>query len=128
MDAATGTIPGGPVPPTASPAGIRWACALTINELSANCGFIDFNWVELFAAQSASIDPLRIEIVSNPAGGEFKTTIVPYPVVAPLGGIEFNTLRIIKLKPAAAGAYVFNYRVVDTKGQATPVTFTLTVV
>lgn len=128
MDKDEGSPPTPPTPPVVTPGTLRWATSVEMNALQAECPFIDFNWVNLFKAQSGSTDPLRIEIVSNPAGGEFKTTIVPYPVIAPLGGVEFNTLRIIKLKEAAAGAYVFNYSVVDTNGQATPVVLTLNIV
>jgi len=127
MNASDGAPPADPSPPTAQPATLRWAVSMTMNDLVAGCGFLDFNWVTLFHAQSTT-QPLRIEIVSNPPSGEFKTTIVPYPVVVGEGAIEFNTLRIIKLKPVVPGSYVFNYQVVDQLGQATPVVLTLTVV
>lgn len=128
MAADEGAAPAPQPAPGVTPGTLRWVTAVEMNALQAGCPFIDFNWVNLFKAQTTGIDPLRIDIVSNPVGGEFKTTIVPFPVVAPLGGVEFNTLRIIKLKPAAAGAYVFNFAVVDTKGQSTPVVLTLNVV
>lgn len=128
MDADDGAPPTPPDPPDTTAGTLRWVTSVQMNDLQVGCPFIDFNWVELFKAQTEGKDPLRIEIVSNPVSGEFKSTIVPYPVVAPLGGVEFNTVRIIKLHPAAAGAYVFNYKVVDTAGQATPVVLTLTVV
>lgn len=128
MDADNGTPPA-PIPdPSVTPGTLRWVVNLKASDLSAGCGFIDFNWVELFHAQTQDIDPLRIEIVSNPPSGEFKTTIVPYPVVSPLGAIEFNTLRLINLKPADPGDYVFNYKVVDSRGHGTPVVLTLTAV
>lgn len=128
MDADAGTPPTPPLPPTVVPATLRWVCSLAMNDLQTGCGFIDFNWVNLFMAQTTDVDPLKIEIVSNPPTGEFKTTIVPFPVTAPLGGVEFNTLRIIRLHEALAGDYVFNYAVVDRRGQSTPVTLTITVV
>lgn len=127
MDVDQGTVPAIPPAPTVTPATLRWAISLSMNDLVAGCGFLDFNWVNLFETQSQN-QPLRIEIVSNPASGEFKTTVVPYPSVIGAGAIEFNTLRIIKLKPVAAGTYLFNYSVIDQHGQATPVTLTLTVV
>jgi hypothetical protein len=128
MDVAGGAAPA-PLPgPTVTPATQYWACALTQNDLDVNCGYFDINWVELFKVQTSYPNkPVRIEVVSNPAGGEFKSTIVPYPVVAPSGGIEFNTVRILKLKPVVAGNYAFNYRVIDDAGVATPVVLTLTV-
>lgn len=127
MDADDGGAPLPIDPPTGAAATLRWAVALGINDLEVGCGFFDFNWVTLFNAQTTSIDPLRIEIVSNPATGEFKTTVVPYPVVAPLGGPEFNTLRIIKLQDVDAGAYTFTYKIVDTAGGSTTVVLTLNV-
>jgi hypothetical protein len=128
MDADAGAPPAPPTPPDADNGTLRWVTSVSMNDMQQHCPTIDFNWVNLFNAQTAGVDPLRIEIVSNPPGGALKTTIVPYPVVAPLGGIEFNTLRIIKLHEVAAGDYVFNYQIVDTNGGITPVVLTLTVV
>lgn len=114
-------------PPTAAAGKLSWTVALTMADMAPDCGFFDFNWVELFKAQTVGYEPLKIEIVSNPASGEFKTTLVPFPTVLPQGSVEFNTLRIIKLKPIAAGDYEFQYRIKDTHGGSTSVTFTLTV-
>lgn len=127
MNADAGTEPPTPPGPVVTPATLYWSCALTMNDLEAKCGYIDFNWVTLFKANESYDSPMRIEILSNPAGGEFKTTIVPIPVVTPLGGPEFNTLRIIKLKDVTPGNYLFNYRVFDVAGKSTDVVFTLTV-
>lgn len=127
MDVDQGVPPVNPAPPVVTPATLQWAVSLSMNDLQVGCGFFDFNWVTLFKAQSQA-SPLRIEIVSNPASGEFKTTVVPYMSIIGAGEVEFNTLRIIKLKPVDPGSYTFNYQVVDQLGQATPVTLTLTVV
>lgn len=127
MDADAGAAPAIPPAPGVTSGTLRWAVSVSMNDLVNGCNFLDFNWVTLFSAQSQN-QPLRIEIVSNPASGEFKTTIVPYPSVVGAGAVEFNTLRIIKLKPVEPGDYVFNYSVVDQRGQATPVTLTLTVI
>jgi hypothetical protein len=124
---AGGGIPAVP-PPVVTPAGLKWAVALTMADMAPDCGFFDFNWVELFKAQTVGYEPLKIEIVSNPASGEFKTTIVPFPVTLPQGSVEYNTLRIIKLQPVSAGDYEFNYLVKDTHGGSTPVKFTLTII
>lgn len=128
MNEDAGTPPAPQPAPDANDGTLRWVTSVSMNDLQQVCPAIDFNWVELFMAETTGKDPLRIEVVSNPPGGVFKTTIVPYPVIAPLGGVEFNTLRIIKLHPAAAGDYEFNYQIVDTKGGITPVKLTLTVV
>lgn len=123
---AGGGVPVTP-PPTATAGRLNWAVAVTMADMSHDCGFFDFNWVELFKSQTVGYEPLKIEIVSNPSSGEFKTTIVPFPTVLPQGSVEFNTLRIIKLRPVEVGEYEFQYSVKDTKGGSTPVTFTLNV-
>jgi hypothetical protein len=123
---AGGGIPSVPAP-TATAGSLTWAVSLTMADMAPDCGFFDFNWVELFNAQTVGYEPLKIEIVGNPASGEFKTTVVPFPTVLPQGSVEFNTLRIIKLKPVTAGDYQFNYKITDTHGGSTNVTFTLTV-
>lgn len=128
MDVDAGGAPPPVDPPVAVPATLRWAVSASMANMAADCGFFDFNWVELFQAQTQGYEPLKIEIVSNPSGGEFKTTIVPFPTVLPQGSVEFNTLRIIKLKDVAPGSYIFNYAITDTHGGRTPVVFTLTVV
>lgn len=126
LDAGGGIPP--VAPPVVVPGKLNWAVAVTMANMAPDCGFFDFNWVDLFKAQTAGYEPLKIEIISNPASGEFKTTVVPFPSVLPQGSIEFNTLRVIKLQPVAPGNFEFNYAIVDTHGGRTPVTFTLTVV
>ncbi len=126
MDTLT-TVVEPEVPPNVQNGAVRWAAAMNVNSPQLkSCGFFDFNWVALFQAKSKAT-PLRIEVVNNPASGEFKSSLVPNPVVMPLGGIEFNTVRIIKLKDVEAGVYVFNYLVIDDKNQSTPCVLTLTV-
>lgn len=124
---ATVTVPESNVPPDASNGTIRWVASMSAASSQMKCGFFDFPWVDLFKVKSDRT-AVRIEIVSNPAGGEFKSTLVPNPTITPLGGVEFNTVRIIRLKDVAAGAYVFTYKVVDDKNQSTTCTLTLTVV
>ena len=105
---------------------MRWAAAMSINSSALANSFFDFDWTALFKAKSGNADPLSIIIVSNPAGGAFKSTLVPNPVIMPLGGIEFNTVRIIKLLPAVAGTYTFTYNITDTTNTSTTATLTLT--
>lgn len=114
-------------PPVVSNGAIRWAAAMSANSAQLECGFFDFNWVSLFQAKSDR-QAIRIDIVSNPVGGELKSTIVPYPAVTPQGAVQFNTIRIIKLDDVAPGQYVFNYVVTDDQNQSTTCTLTLTVV
>jgi hypothetical protein len=115
-------------PPTVQNGTIRWVASLTTNPTGIDCGFFDFLWTDLFKASTQGVDPLSIEIVSNPPGGFFKSTLVPNPIVSPLGGIQFNTIRIIRLLDTPAGTYTFNYRVTDTKNQTANCQLTLTVV
>ncbi len=124
-DEAPMTVP--LVPPEAHNGVMRWAASMNVNSTQLNCGFFDFQWITLFRAKSDR-KALRIEIVSNPAGGVFKSTLVPNPVVTPEGNTEFNTVRIIKLVPATPGAYVFVYKVTDDQDQSTTCQLTLTIV
>lgn len=121
--------PNTPVPPTAVNGTMRWAGRLDLNGSEYECAFFDFNWVELFQVKSENPNyPKRLEVVSSPPGGEFKSSLVPYPALTPLGCPEFNTIRILRLKNAVAGDYVFNYRVVDSNNLSVNVQFTLTLV
>lgn len=115
-------------PPTVQNGTIRWVASMDTNPTGLDCGFFDFLWTDLFKASTNGIDPLMLEIVSNPAGGFFKSTLVPSPVVSPLGGTFFNTVRIIRLLDTPPGNYVFTYKVTDTKNQTTNCQLTLTVV
>lgn len=116
------------VPPETTNGTIRWVASMKTNPTGVDCRFFDFNWVEQFKAASDDPDPLNIQVLQNPAGGFFKSTLVPFPVVRPLGSLQFNTIRILRLKPAPAGDYVFQYLVTDSKGNSVPTTLTLTVV
>lgn len=116
------------VPPTAANSTIRWVASLKTNPTGLDCRFFDFNWVDQFKAASDDVDPLNIELVQNPAGGFFKSTFAPFPVVRPLGSLQFNTIRILRLQPAPPGDYVFTYNITDSKGESVPATLTLTVV
>ena len=125
--AADESVPAVETPPVVGNGAIRWAAAMSANSAQLECGFFDFNWVDLFQAKSDR-QAIRIDIVANPAGGEFKSTIVPYPSVAPQGAVQFNTIRIIKLDDVAAGDYTFTYVVTDDQNQSTTCTLVLTVV
>lgn len=115
-------------PPVVQNGTIRWVASMDSNPTGLDCGFFDFLWTDLFKASTTGIDPVSINVVSNPPGGYFKSTLVPTPVVAPLGGVQFNTVRIIRLQDTPAGTYTFNYVVTDTKNQSTNCQLVLTVV
>lgn len=114
-------------PPVAQNAAIRWAASIMANSTQMQCGFFDFQWVNLFRSKTGT-NPLRIETVTSPAGGEFKSTLVASPVVLSTGAIMFDTVRIIRLKTPAPGLYNFVYNVIDVKGLSTQVTLALTIV
>ncbi len=114
-----------PTPPDAQPGTAQWQAPMPQFDAAMACPFFDFLWTDLFGLTSSSV-PLRLDVISNPPGGEFKTTLIPIPVVdVATGGPMFNTIRIIRLKPAVPGVYEFNYAITDTLGQTTPVVFSL---
>lgn len=121
-------LPPADLPPVVTPGAVRWVASMDVNGSQLECGFFDFNWVDLFKVTSPGNNPIRLDLVSNPPGGAFKSTLVPYQAIQPTGAVEFNTVRIIKLLNAAAGTYVFNYNVVDDHNVSTPVVLTLTLV
>lgn len=126
MNAADTTAPTtAPVTANAT-ATMNWTAGIQTGALQDQCSFFDFSWVTLFNAKSGS-KAVSIEVTSNPAGGYFKSTIVPIPVVGATGGVIYNTVRVVKLKPVPAGAYVFVYKVKDDANTTTTCTLTLTV-
>lgn len=124
--AADNPGPQDPTPPSPpQDAGtVRWVSTLDINTAGNQCAFFDFNWISLFQASMNSrpisanktpVVPLKIEIVSNPPTGEFKASLVSQQgASSPVGGIVFDTIRIIKLKDTVdSGAYEFQFRITD---------------
>jgi hypothetical protein len=131
--------PAGQGNPTVSNGALRWACTVNQQAFQTNSSFVDFNWVDLFAAAikekagsvGQAVIPLSITTTANPAGGFFKASVVQaqgaqvtYP-----GGVQmFNTIRILRLADPTAGSYVFTFNVTDDQNNTTAVTLTLTVV
>lgn len=126
MSTSTGVAPAAPAAVTGANAAMNWSATMELNSTAMQCGFFDFNWVKLFNAQSGS-KGVSLELVSNPAGGYFKSTLVAVPVVGSAGEAQYNTVRIVRLKPAPVASYVFTYRIKDEKNTTTTVTLTLTV-
>jgi hypothetical protein len=128
--------PGSATPPNVTNGTQRWAANLTVSINQLGCSFFDFNWIQTFQAVMANTvpfndaQPLSIEIVSNPTGGAFKSTIVGGDGQQAMssGAVIFSTCRIIRLQDVTAGDYVFTYKVTDTKGLSSTCTLTLTVV
>lgn len=135
--------PGTPSAPAGTNAALKWVASVDNVSLDTQCPFIDFNWVQLFQTgfeadvtqQGDAVLPVRIDTVSNPAGGAFKAAIVQtmggQQSVAG-GSVIFNTVRIMKLADDVAAAdYVFTFNISYVKAGkqlVTPVTLTLTVV
>lgn len=124
------TPPAAPGNPSAVSGQLRWATALDVTSANLESGFFDFNWYALFQAAYVGANPLRITTLTNPAGGQFKASIVSASgmSILPGGAAIFDTIRIIKLNNAPAAAYVFTFAITDTNNLTTNVTLTLNVV
>jgi hypothetical protein len=127
MDASSAAPAPAPVGATASNATLNWSAGLVATSLAAECAFFDFNWVTLFQAKTGAT-AVRLEVVSNPASGAFKSSLVAIPTATPDGSsVQFNTVRVIRIGDATLGNHVFTYKVYDDKGTSTTCTLTLTV-
>lgn len=139
MAAIPVTPPDAPTPPPGEDANLTlyWGATMNISSTQLDCAFFDFNWVELFNTTFSTynpnttiVEPLTLEVVSNPAGGVFKAALVTGlggQAYLPGGGVQFNTVRIVRLNDAVPGDYVFQFLIKDTRGGSTPVSLTLTI-
>lgn len=126
--------PNPPAPPEESGT-IRWVSTLDINTAGNQCAFFDFNWITLFKASMGSrpvtgqtmVIPLKLDIVSNPPTGEFKASLISQQgTSSPVGGLVFDTLRIIKLKDTVeSGEYKFDFLITDQFAKTHEVELTL---
>jgi hypothetical protein len=108
-------------PPVTTPQTLTWATSIDPLDLSKNCSFFDFSWVDLFKSAPAfnpdvagnTVVPISINVVSNPPGGVFKAVQVQNSgqTIYPGGGVSFDTIRILKLDDAAPGTYTFNFTI-----------------
>jgi hypothetical protein len=140
MDKYVYEAPAGQGAPAVTNGTMRWACTSDLAAFSSNYSFIDFNWLDLFAATlqqtpgyspGQEVIPLSITTVSNPAGGFFKASVLQAQgaqIIVPGGASMFDTIRILRLADPTAGTYTFDFAVSDNLGNTTPVTLTLTVV
>jgi len=112
--------PGPPVVTT--PQTLNWATSINVVAFGAQCSFFDFNWVDLFKTQfiedpsqaGNTVIPLTLTVTSNPPGGYFKASTVSAQgsqVVVPGGGVQFNTVRILRLQDPPAATYTFNFSI-----------------
>jgi hypothetical protein len=136
-----------PTPPTTNPptpvtpVTLRWACTANAETLLLDCAYFDFNWVTEFQLVyqpdpdqiGNGTIPMSISVVSNPAGGFFKASVVQGlgQTILPGGGVVYDTIRILKLEDPTAGSYTFNFSIsASINGQivSVPAVLTLTVV
>jgi hypothetical protein len=108
---------------------MNWAASVPSAVLSGDCSFFDFNWMTLFSSKSA-LTPVRISVNGNPVDKDgnpvFRATVVGNPTATGTG-VQFDTVRVMKLSANVLGAYTFNLRVTDDKGGTTDVVLTVTV-
>lgn len=111
--------PPGP-PDVTTPQTLEWATTMNLQAFTTDCAFFDFNWVALFDAQfvpdpqqqGSGVVPLSIQTVSNPVGGYFKASVVTAQgaqTIVPGGGVQFNSIRILRLQDPPAGTYTFTF-------------------
>lgn len=119
-------------PPDASNGAMTWKASVSYQMLLGDCSFFDFNWMEVFQANSDA-NPVRIQTLTNPAPiapatvPPMRASVIGIPQASAQGPI-YNTIRIMKLAPEIpADDYTFTFRVFDTLGLSTDVTFVLTV-
>lgn len=131
--APTVVAPVAPTAPTAEDGTMEWRASLDYQAMLGDCAFFDFNWMTVFQAKSTSgVDPLRIQVLSNPEPiapatvPPMKATVLGIPQASG-DGVIYNTIRIMRLSELVPGDYEFNFRVLDTAGLYTDVLFTLTI-
>jgi hypothetical protein len=116
-----------PNAPNPKAGSLSWQASASVNSFNMEMGFVDFNWVTLFKESNTGANPLRITTISNPVGGQLKSTIVNSQTYVGDNAVIFDTVRIILLRPVAAGAYQFVFAVTDQYNQSTNVNFTLNI-
>lgn len=120
------TFAASPTPPAASNGALGWAA--TIPGTDHINVFFDTNWVNLFnATKGSNKDPIRLDVVSNPAGVPLKAMLVGATDSSTSQLAFCNTIRIVKYGPVTAGTYNFTFRVTDTTNNSTTVTLALTI-
>lgn len=132
--------PPAPVDPTIPviPGATKWDT--TVTSVDLQCAYYDFNWIDLFIKGLSTSDiafmDYRLDIISNPPGGEFKATVVKTfgSGVQPAGGRFYDTIRVIRLArdlPQGDTAYPFQFEVVavdkDGKEYRQTVNYTLNI-
>jgi hypothetical protein len=134
------TPPSGTPPTPVTPVTLRWVCSASIESFLIDCAYFDFNWVSEFQVAyppdttqyGNAQTPMSITVVSNPAGGYFKASVVQGQgqTIIGGGGVVYDTIRILRLSDPPAGSYTFDFNInvsVNGQIQAIPVVLTLTI-
>lgn len=118
-------------PPTAVNGSFVWNITTNFIGTSA-CTFTDINWLELLAASHPGLEPVSISL-SDPAPSSLLTHIRAYVVQTPgvlgAGGVNYNTLRFVKIRAddPTPGTYTYNATVTAKNGLTAVVVLTLIV-
>lgn len=115
--------------PNPQPANLNWQASTSVDAFNMECGFFDFNWVAQFNQANTGYNPMRITTVSNPAGGQLKSTVVSASGQSDIGAgaIMFDTVRIIMLRPVPSGNYTFVFAVTNDNNQTVNVNLNLNI-
>lgn len=121
LDFPIPTPPSTSAPAPVTPQTLRWSCTADAQSMLIDCAFFDFNWVKefqlVYQPDPAQIGngaiPMSISVVSNPAGGFFKASVVQGlgQTIIPGGGVVFDTIRILRLEDPTAANYTFNFSI-----------------
>lgn len=114
-------------PTVSTPATYTWQASVLYATLNGECPFLDFNWVTLFNAKSAT-KGVRIVTTTQPAGSPpaLVSSVVGIPT-ATADGVMYNGIRIMKLNDLEPGSFAFGFTVYDELGQTSNVVLNLTV-
>jgi hypothetical protein len=136
-----------PAPPSTNPPNpvtpqtLRWSCTANAESMLLDCAYFDFNWVKEFQLAyqpdpnqtGNGALPMSISVVSNPAGGFFKASVVQGlgQTIIGGGGVVYDTIRILRLADPTAGNYTFDFSISTSINGATvsvPAVLTLAIV
>jgi hypothetical protein len=129
-------------PPTpVTPQTLRWSCTANAESMLIDCAYFDFNWVNEFQLAyqpdpdqtGNAVVPMSISVVSNPAGGFFKASVVQGlgQTILAGGAVVYDTIRILRLADPTAGNYTFDFSISTSVNGATvsvPAVLTLAIV
>lgn len=116
-------------PPTATNGTFVWNVTTNFIGTSA-CTFTDINWTELLATSYPGLEPVSIAL-SDPTPPTLLTHVRAYIVQTPgifgSGGVQYNTVRFVKVRgdDPTPGSYTYNAVITAKNGMTTNVVLTL---